>query len=153
MRALENRLPPPVVAVLIAAAMWAFARWWPLVRFEVPWPTLLGLVVASLGGVISGAGAREFKRAKTTVNPLHPERATSVVTTGIYRFTRNPMYVGIVFVLLGCFIAFGGVSSALGLPAFIAYITRYQIRPEEQVLLAKFGSEYAAYKGQVRRWL
>ena len=153
MRALENLIPPPVVAVLVAAGMWALARWWPLVRFEAPWPALVGLLVASLGGVISSAGAREFRRAKTTVNPLHPERATSVVTTGIYRFTRNPMYVGIVFVLLGCFVAFGAVSSALGLPAFIAYVTRFQIRPEEQVLLAKFGSEYAAYKAQVRRWL
>ena len=153
MRALENRIPPPVVAVIVAAGMWALARWWPLVKFEVPWPALISLLVASLGGVISGAGAREFKRAKTTVNPLHPERATSVVTTGIYRFTRNPMYVGAVFVLLGCFVAFGAVSSALGLPVFIAYITRYQIRPEEQVLLAKFGSEYAAYAAQVRRWL
>ena len=153
MRALENRIPPPVVAVLVAAGMWALARWWPLVKFEVPWPALISLLVASLGGVISGAGAREFKRAKTTVNPLHPERATAVVTTGIYRFTRNPMYVGVVFVLLGCFLAFGAVSSALGLPVFIAYITRYQIRPEEQVLLAKFGSEYSAYKAQVRRWV
>lgn len=149
----ENRLPPPIVAVLVAVGMWALARWWPVARFEVPWRALFGLLVASLGGVISSAGAREFRRAKTTVNPLHPERATSLVTTGIYRFTRNPMYVGIVFVLLGCFVAFGAVSPALGLPAFIAYITRYQIRPEEQVLLAKFGSEYAAYQAKVRRWL
>ena len=133
--------------------MWALARWWPLVKFELPWPALVGLVVASFGGVISSAGAREFKRAKTTVNPLHPERATSVVTTGIYRYTRNPMYVGIVFVLLGCFLAFGAVSSVLGLPVFVAYITRYQVQPEEQVLLAKFGNEYAAYQAQVRRWL
>ena len=153
MRALKNRIPPPVIAVLVAAGMWALARLWPIARFEVPWPVFLGLLVASLGGVISSAGAREFKRAKTTVNPLHPERATSVVTTGIYRLTRNPMYVGIVFVLLGCFVAFGAISSVLGLPAFIAYITRYQIRPEEQALLAKFGNEYADYMAQVRRWL
>jgi protein-S-isoprenylcysteine O-methyltransferase Ste14 len=150
---LENRIPPPVVALLIAAGMWALARWWPLVRFELPWPALSGLAVASLGGLISGAGAREFRRLRTTVNPLHPERATSVVTTGIYRLTRNPMYVGIVLVLLGCFLAFGAASSALGLPAFVLYITRFQIEPEERVLLARFGNEYAAYKARVRRWL
>ncbi|WP_205854983.1 methyltransferase family protein [Piscinibacter defluvii] len=133
--------------------MWVLARWWPLIRFEVPWPALSGLFVASLGGVVSSAGMREFKRAKTTVNPLHPDRATSLVTSGIYRFTRNPMYVGIVFVLLGCFVAFGAASALLGLPVFIGYITLYQIQPEERALLAKFGSEYASYTAQVRRWL
>jgi len=133
--------------------MWAPARWWPLWRFELPAPLLVGLVVASVGGVLSSLGAREFRRARTTVNPLHPEQASSVVTTGVYRFTRNPMYAGILFVLLGCFLAFGGLSALAGLPAFILYINRLQIRPEEQALQAKFGSEYTAYQARVRRWL
>lgn len=153
MRWLEHRIPPPVVAILVSLAMWALARWWPVVRFEIPFPYLFGLAVASVGGVVSFLGAREFRRVKTTVNPLHPERATSVVTSGIYRHTRNPMYVGIAFVLLGCFLAFGGLSAALGLPAFIAYLTRFQILPEERVLEEKFGSEYADYRARVRRWL
>jgi protein-S-isoprenylcysteine O-methyltransferase Ste14 len=106
-----------------------------------------------VGGVISTLGAREFRRIKTTVNPLHPERASSIVTTGIYQHTRNPMYVGIAFVLLGCFVAFGGLSALIGLPAFIWYITRFQIIPEERVLSAKFGGEYTAYLASVRRWL
>lgn len=151
--ALENRIPPPVVAVLIAAGMWALSRWWPVLTFELPSPLLVGLAVSSVGGVISSAGVREFRRAKTTVNPLHPELASAVVTTGIYRYTRNPMYVGIVFVLLGCFLALGGLSAILGLPAFVLYITRYQVQPEEQVLLSKFGKEYADYAARVRRWL
>jgi protein-S-isoprenylcysteine O-methyltransferase Ste14 len=150
---LENRIPPPVVAVLVAAAMWALGRWWPLYRFEFPAPALTGLAVASIGGVISGLGAREFRRAKTTVNPLHPERASAVVTSGVYRYTRNPMYVGILFVLLGCFVAFGGVSAVVGLPLFVLYITRLQIQPEEKALQVKFGSDYTEYKARVRRWL
>jgi protein-S-isoprenylcysteine O-methyltransferase Ste14 len=153
MRALEHRVPPPVVAVLLAAGMWALARWWPVMTFRVPTPGLVGLAVASIGGVISAAGAREFRRAKTTVNPLHPERATSVVDTGIYRYTRNPMYVGVAFVLLGCFLAFGGLSAAVGLPTFVWYITRFQIEPEERVLREKFGSRYTDYQQRVRRWL
>lgn len=150
---LEHRIPPPVVAVLIGAGMWALARWWPVSRFDLPAPAWLGLAVASIGGVISGLGAREFRRAGTTANPLRPERASSVVTTGIYRFTRNPMYVGIVIVLLGCFVAFGGLSAVVGLPVFVLYITRFQIQPEERALQSKFGSAYTEYQARVRRWL
>ena len=153
MRALDNRVPPPLVAVLISAGMWALARWWPLARFDLPAPALLGFAVASLGGVVSAAGAREFKRAKTTVNPLHPERTSAMVASGVYRHTRNPMYVGAALVLLGCFLAFGALSAVIGLPAFVWYITRFQIQPEERVLAAKFGREYTEYQSRVRRWI
>jgi protein-S-isoprenylcysteine O-methyltransferase Ste14 len=150
---LENRIPPPIVGILVAAAMWALARWWPVVAFALPSPVLAGLAVASVGGIVSTAGAREFRRVRTTVNPLHPERASSVVTTGIYRYTRNPMYVGIACVLAGCFLAFGGLSAVIGIPAFCWYITRFQIVPEERVLQAKFGDTYTRYRARVRRWV
>ena len=152
MRWLENRIPPPVVGIVVAIAMWLLAQWWPIVRFSLPSPWLVCLAVASLGGFVSTAGAREFRRMKTTVNPLHPERASSVVTAGIYQYTRNPMYVGIALVLLGFFLAFGGVSAAVGLPVFVWYITRFQIIPEERILEAKFGGEYSAFRASVRRW-
>lgn len=132
--------------------MWLLARWWPIVRFSLPSPWLFCLAIATVGGIVSAAGAREFRRVKTTVNPLHPERASSIVTTGIYRYTRNPMYVGITLVLLGVFLAFGGLSAALGVPAFLGFITRFQIIPEERILEAQFGDEYAAYRSRVRRW-
>ncbi len=150
---LENRIPPPVVGILVALGMWLLARWCPIARFSLPSPWLVCLAVASVGGIVSTAGAREFRRVKTTVNPLHPERASSIVTTGIFRYTRNPMYVGIALVLLGLFLAFGGFSAAIGLPAFVWYITRFQITPEERILETKFGSEYSAYRASVRRWL
>lgn len=153
MRSLENLVPPPVVAVCVAAAMWGLARWWPILRFELPWPLLSGFVVATAGGLVSSAGAREFKHARTTVNPLHPERATALVTTGIYRFTRNPMYIGIALVLVGWFVFVGSVSALAGLPIFAWYITRFQIVPEERALAGKFGAEYTDYRKSVRRWL
>lgn len=102
---------------------------------------------------MSSMGAREFQRAKTTVNPLHPERATAVVTGGIYRFTRNPMYVGIALVLVGWFVVVGGLSAIAGLPLFAWYITRFQVVPEERALSSKFGAEYADYLQSVRRWV
>lgn len=150
---LDHRIPPPAVGVLVAVGMWLLARWWPIVRFSMPSPILVGLAVALVGGVISTAGAREFRRVRTTVNPLHPDRASSIVTTGIYRYTRNPMYVGIAFVLLGCFLAFGALSAVLGIPVFVGYITRFQIIPEERALTAKFGDACTAYFTRVRRWL
>lgn len=152
MRSLENLVPPPVVAICVAAGMWCLGRSWPIVRFEVPWPLLSGLVVAAVGGLVSIVGVREFQRARTTVNPLHPDRATAVVTSGIYRFTRNPMYVGIAFVLIGWFVAVGSLSAIAGLPLFVWYITRFQIVPEERALSAKFGAEYTDYLKGVRRW-
>jgi protein-S-isoprenylcysteine O-methyltransferase Ste14 len=153
MKFLEHRVPPPVVAVIAAAGMWVLASYWPMVRFEVPAPALIGLTVALIGGLIAGAGARTIRQAKTTVSPLHPDKTSSIVTRGIYGYTRNPMYVGLVFVLLGCFVGFGGMSAALGLVAFILYITRFQIEAEERILEAKFGKDYVAYKARVRRWL
>lgn len=150
---LDHRIPPPVVAVLVAAAMWALARWLPIVEFELPWPWLTGGAVAVLGGAVSLAGVRQFKRARTTVSPLHPERASVLVTTGIYRHTRNPMYAGIALVLVGCFLAFGGLSALVGLPAFVAYISRFQIVPEERALQSRFGRDFSDYQAQVGRWL
>jgi len=153
MHILETRIPPPVVTLLCAAGMWALARWCPLWRFEFQASLFAGLIAALVGGVFGSLGVLEFWRAKTTANPFHPEQATSVVTTGIYRITRNPMYVGFLFALLGCFLAFGGLSALVGLPAFVLYIARFQIRPEERALQARFGSAYTEYQARVRRWL
>jgi protein-S-isoprenylcysteine O-methyltransferase Ste14 len=94
-----------------------------------------------------------FRRAQTTVNPLTPQATSSLVTTGIYRYSRNPMYVGLLFVLAGwgCYLANG--LALLVLPLFVASMTRWQIIPEERFMAAKFGAEFEAYKRSVRRWL
>jgi protein-S-isoprenylcysteine O-methyltransferase Ste14 len=153
MRVLENRIPPLIVALLCAAGMWTLARWWPLWKFEFSASLPAGLVVASFGFVLCILGALEFWRAKTSLNPFHPKQATSLVTTGIYRFTRNPIYLGFLFALLGCFLVFEGLSAFFSLPVFTLYITRFQIQPEERALRAKFGSAYTEYQVRVRRWL
>ena len=94
-----------------------------------------------------------FRRARTTVNPLRPERASTLVTTGVYRITRNPMYVGLMLALLAWSVFLASPLSLVGPVVFIAYINRFQIRPEEAVLTAKFGPVYEQYKSTVRRWL
>jgi len=109
--------------------------------------------IALAGGATALAGDLAFKRAETTVNPFKPQNTSSLVTSGVYRFTRNPMYLGLLMVVLGWGAFLCSALALLGPVAFVTYITRFQIVPEERVLLAKFGMTYAAYIGRVRRWL
>ena len=99
------------------------------------------------------AGNREFKRARTTINPFRPENSTVLVTSGIFRITRNPMYVGLTLVLLGWAAFLSSGWGLLGPVVFALYINCFQIAPEERVLSAKFGEAYTRYTARVRRWL
>lgn len=154
MSTLDLRIPPPLVAVVVAAAMVGAALWLPPV-LALPSGLRIGaaLVLACIGLGFDVAGLVAFRKAKTTVNPLRPERSTQVVSTGIYRITRNPMYLGLVLVLLGLAVYLASPWALLGPLAFAAYITRFQIRLEEQALTTRFGAAYTAYCKQVRRWL
>jgi protein-S-isoprenylcysteine O-methyltransferase Ste14 len=87
------------------------------------------------------------------VNPLKPQTASALVASGIYRYTRNPMYLGMLVVVVGWAVFLANVLSALAIVLFPAYITRFQIKPEERVLLSLFGEQYVHYSHQVRRWL
>ena len=153
MRALELRVPPPVVALLIGVAMWFGAG--ELASFQVPLVVRLVafMVIALVGGATALAGDLEFKRARTTINPFKPENSTALVTSGIYRFTRNPMYVGLTLVLLGWAAFLCSAWALLGPIVFVLYIGRFQIVPEERALSAKFGAAYTEYMARVRRWL
>ena len=153
MRALELKIPPPVVALLVAAAMWGISRVTP--SLEVPAlvreAAAITLAIAGIGTAVSGVVA--FRHANTTTSPFKPETATSLVVSGAYRITRNPMYVGLGVVLLGWAAYLASVPALLGLPVFVMYMGRFQIAPEERALSALFGSAYADYQSRVRRWL
>ena len=153
MDTLELKIPPPIVALVLGVAMWAVSRSMPSVVDGGQLRAWIAIAIALAGGGISLAGIIAFRRAKTTVNPLRPEQASSLVTGGIYRVTRNPMYVGLLLALLGWAIWLLNLWSALGPVAFIAYITRFQIKAEERALSSLFGEQYAAYAAKVRRWL
>ncbi len=154
MQFLELRIPP-VAAVSIAAAAMAVLAW--AVPASIPLVASTRLVV-SIALVLAGAwvgmaGVVAFRRHKTTVNPFTPERSSSLVSTGIYRFSRNPMYLGLLLVLAGWSVFLANWVAALLLPAFVVYMNRFQIRPEERALSEKFGSQFIAYASSVRRWL
>ncbi len=150
---LEAKVPPPAVAAAIAVAMWGTSQLAPLL--QVPGALRLGAAAAivSVGIGFSAAGVLAFRRARTTVNPRKPEKATSLVSSGVYRITRNPMYVGLGCVLVAWAVFLSSAWALLGPVAFVLYIGRFQIAPEERALAKVFGSKYADYQARVRRWL
>ena len=152
MRALELKIPPPVVTLLVGVLMWGLAGLPPALPLpsSVRIPIAVGL--AAVGLAFDVVGVWSFRRSRTTVNPLRPENAQALVTGGVYRVTRNPMYVGMAFILAGWAVYLGAMWPLLGLAIFVAYINRFQIAPEERVLRSKF-DDYAAYASRVRRWL
>ncbi len=150
---LELRIPPVALVFIAALAMWALAQGLPSWAFVIPLRGPLALLVALAGVGIAMAGVAEFRRAHTTVNPTTPEASSSVVDTGIYRRSRNPMYLGFLLVLAGWAVYLGHLAALLMLPVFVLYMNRFQIQPEEQALREKFGAAYAEYTRRVRRWV
>lgn len=155
-RWLEHRIPPPVIDAACAAVMWMLAwvmpqaQLWPLGA----WPAVVAaLLLAGLGGMVALAGLHAFRSARTTMNPLAPRSARVLVTGGIYRHTRNPMYLGMLLVLAGWGAWLGNAAAWLGLPLSMWLITALQIRPEERILAERFGDGYLRYAARVRRWL
>jgi protein-S-isoprenylcysteine O-methyltransferase Ste14 len=151
--ALEHRIPPPVVGALVAAAMWAVAAYGPQLPLSDGPRVAVAAILAAAGLAFDVLGLVAFRASRTTVNPLRPERASSLVTGGVYRITRNPMYVGLGVLLTAWAIYLSALLPLAGPVLFVLYITRFQIRPEERVLASLFGDEYARYAARVRRWL
>jgi protein-S-isoprenylcysteine O-methyltransferase Ste14 len=157
MRFLELRIPPPVIDAACATLMWwltgalpAFGLW-PSGARPFGLGAALGLALA--GSILAVAGIREFRRARTTGNPLAPERASALVTTGVYRHTRNPMYLGMLLVLLGWAAYLGNAAALLGPMLSVLLLNQLQIKPEERILRERFGEHYARYAARVRRWV
>lgn len=156
MKFLQLKCPPPIV-MIVAGVVSSLAAQRDLLFLQqqlnvinqMAWP----LVFLVVGIITAVAGIVEFSRHKTTVNPLHPEKTTSLVSTGIFQFTRNPMYLGMLIVLLGWADLLNSIWAFFGPLAFFAYITLFQIQPEEKAMHKHFGDEFSHYCSSVRRWL
>lgn len=153
MNALETRIPPPIVGLFAGAVAWlassAFAP--TSIPFSIRLTVAVALVL--LGFVLAGTGARAVRRANSTLNPVKPETATVLVTSGVYRYTRNPMYLGMASCLLAWSVWLGTPIGLIGPPLFMLYMRRFQIGPEERALSGLFGADFSAYQLRVRRWL
>jgi len=150
---LELSIPPVVVGGLAAALMTALAWATPSWQLEAPATSLMAGAFVAAGFVVALAGVWAFRRAETTVDPRFPERTSCLVAEGIYRCTRNPMYLGMALVLVGWAVALQHPLAFIGVPLFQAYMNRFQIEPEERQMRSKFGKAYEAYATDVRRWL
>lgn len=153
MKFLELKLPPPLVVLLLGAAMWYTAPLVPALALAIPMRPLLALGFAGLGLALMLAAVLTFRMAGTTVNPLRPDTTSAVVASGVYRICRNPIYLGDLLLLAAWAVYLAHALAFLFLPVFVLYLNRFQIVPEERALLTRFGDEYTAYLRAVRRWL
>ncbi|WP_340105367.1 methyltransferase family protein [Rhodohalobacter sp. 8-1] len=152
MKNLELKIPPAVVFIVCVGLIWA-------INYLLPSPfyisvsnwivrTLLGL------GVLMGvSGVIQFAIQSTSVNPHKPYHASSIVKTGVYRLSRNPMYLSMLIILLAAVLKIGHPLGFIILPFYVWYMNRFQIIPEEKVMEKKFGDAHRSYKRQVRRWI
>ena len=153
MNALENRIPPPLVTLAIAAAMWLAAPLAPTLQLAISSRLPIAVIFLVFGVACLLQGGWALTAAKTTFNPIQIEKASALVTKGIYNYSRNPMYVGFASLLVGWAVYLASPWLLFGPAIFVAFINRFQITPEERVMSAKFGSDFTTYKSRVRRWL
>ena len=151
-RALDLKIPPGVLVLIIALLMWLVSAFVPTFDVQIPFQPKIAWLFVLFGLVIVGLGVVEFRRAKTTVNPLKPGSSSALVTRGVYQRTRNPMYLGFLLLLVGVAIATANLLAFLFLPVFVLYMNEFQIKPEERALAANFRDEFEKYSYRVRRW-
>src|SRR5688572_26492907 len=143
---LESKVPPPVILLVVALLMWFASRAAPQLGFTMPAREWFTIVLVAVGFLTGITGVATFRRAKTTVDPTKPQRASSLVTWGIYSHFRNPMYLGGLIMLLGWAISLSNPLSFVLLPVYVWYINRFRIGPEERALTSLFGDKYTSYQ-------
>lgn len=149
----KSVIPPLAMVALCIGAMWALMDFVPTLAFGFPGQGLIGIFFIASGLGVNINAAITFSKAETTVNPLSPEKASTLVRHGLFAQSRNPIYLAMAMVLLGVCILFGNLVNLAVVVFFIWYITNFQIIPEEEALKKIFGLEYDDYCKKVRRWI
>ena len=140
------------MAFIFGTAMWAIARYTDWLEFGGSL-RYAGFVFLLAGAVFGFFALLSFYRKRTSIDPHKPEKASVLITDGLYSVSRNPMYLGLLLLLIAYGFYLGSLLSLLVIPFFVWYMNRWQIEPEEEVMLEKFGEEYRKYRSEVRRWL
>ena len=148
---MNNRIPPPIVTFICGISIYFSKSFFnQFLNFSNNGISLFLLI---LGLFVFISAVRSFREQKTTVNPLKPKQASSLVTSGIFRFSRNPMYLGMLIILLSISFKFnllGGIIISL---LFFIFITKFQIYPEEEAMNELFGDKFTQYSNTTRRWI
>ena len=150
---LDLRVPPPLAMLLAAVLMWLAALALPALDFPLEARGPIAAAVALAGVVIASVAFFQFRHAGTTVNPMKPADSAALMTHGIYRYSRNPMYVGDALMLIGWALWLANAAALALVALFVVYLNRYQIAPEERALGTRYGAAYTEYCRVVRRWL
>jgi len=146
------KLPPAVIFLIFVLLMYGLDRFLPFGEFDFYGRKMLIRILAWAGMLIAVWAMILFFRKKTSMDPRAPEKASSLVTGGVYKFSRNPMYLALLLFLLAWGLFLGNAFNTLLAAGFVSYMNAFQIKPEEEALLASFGEPYARYYKEVRRW-
>ncbi len=149
---MKLKIPPAVVFLIFGGLMYLLAEFLPVGYFDFFGRPYLMIGLSALALIIAAIALLQFFGAKTTVDPTHPAKAVKLVETGIYAYTRNPMYLALLMLLLAWGIWLGNAFNTLLAAGFVAYMNHFQIVPEERALLQVFGKDYKQYCLLVRRW-
>jgi protein-S-isoprenylcysteine O-methyltransferase Ste14 len=150
---LALKVPPPIQALVCGFLMWVIDRQLPGGQFESAIQLPMAILFAIAGIILVVFSMLAFRRASTTVDPFHPEEASQLVVDGLFGYSRNPMYVSLLLVLISWAIWLGSVYNVSVLILFVTYITFFQIKPEEEAMRSLFGETYEHYCSRVRRWI
>ena len=148
---MNNKIPPPIVTLICALIIYFSSLFFPSYTF--PLFNALSILILGSGLLLIFLAVKSFKKAQTTINPLQPDLASSLVTDGVFKYSRNPMYLGMLFILIFISLRFNLIGGSLVALGFVIYITKYQIVPEEIAMVKLFNDKFIAYKSRVRRWL
>ena len=148
---MNNKIPPPIVTLFFGLCIYLSRPYFP--EFSNSVLNALSIISFVVGIFVFAAAVSSFKKQKTTVNPISIENASSLVVSGIFKYSRNPMYLGMSFVLLGLAFKFNVIGGLLFTGIFMSFITIFQIKPEEVAMEKLFGQEWKDYTKNVRRWL
>lgn len=149
---LETKIPPPVYGAITAFLIWWVSESLLTFSFSLPILNKAGIVFIIFGVSLDIAALLQFRKNRTTLNPLSPDKASTIVSSGLYQYTRNPMYLGMLIALTGWALMRGNLAGFVCLPLFVWVLTQMQIKPEERLLREKFGELYVQYTQNVRRW-
>lgn len=149
---MKIKIPPPLVAFIFAVFQYLLAKYLPVGEFNFFGSEVLMYTMFGIGFLIMLGSFFQFFKKKTTTNPLEPEKATILVTQGIFKYTRNPMYLSLLLFLIGYALKLGNAFNSLLLVGFVYFMNHFQIKREEQALLKLFGKQYRLYSKATRRW-